>query len=127
MLNNVALLNILTSIHGHATYFPYDEFYDVFDEIPEEERTYDYTKVSEYLEEQGIDDCVPYFSNGHYVLSDYGLEPLEKLALKLIKEKSPEQILVLINMMLDITHQRSDLAEIFIHGGTSSLDMVSSI
>ena len=75
----------------------------------------------EYLDEVlDMDEYIPFFSNGQPVLSDYGIEPIFKLIRVLINENDPSQILVLINKILDVAHQRSDLPEIFIEGGSKS-------
>lgn len=77
--------------------------------------------VIEYLDEVlDMDEYIPFFSNGQPVLSDYGIEPIFKLIKVLIYEDDPNQILVIINKILDVAHQRSDLPEIFIEGGSKS-------
>jgi hypothetical protein len=43
-----------------------------------------------------------------------------------IKSKNPNEIIVTINRILDVSHQRSDLAELFIEGGSKSLDYISN-
>jgi len=163
MLENVALLDALTSIHGHTQYFPEDEFYDIFDNsesyiskqynmftndlsevTPQGEYTTwaktmyaetgnkDYLKSSwnefyEFLDEvYKIDNVVPFFNNGQPVLTDYGLQPLLDLSEILITQDDPGEIIITINKMLDISHQRSDLAELFIEGGSKSLDFISN-
>lgn len=147
---NVFKLASLTEIHGHTQHFPFDEFYDVFDygddgtersgefskwckmkfkETGDDDynRDYDFNACYEFLEEvKNIDDVTPQFSNGHHVLSDYATEPLENLCVELDIVKSPEEIIVVINKILDVTHQRSDIAELFIKGGSDSLDIISN-
>lgn len=44
----------------------------------------------------------------------------------LVNEIDVNQILILINKILNVTHPRSDLAELFIIGGSDSLTMVSN-
>lgn len=163
MIEGVVLLDALTSIHGHSQYFPYDEFYDVFnytesyqsdqynlftgelEEVtPDGEYTawakkryqetgnkdylkdYDWSSVYEYLDDvMNIDDYVPFFESGHAVMSDFGLEPLRKLVLTLLGQDRAEDIIITINKMLDVTHPRGDLAELFIKGGSKSLDFIA--
>jgi len=155
LMKNIFKLASLTEIHGHSQNFPYEEFYDVFDynESGEERngeftkwckkkqeeakddwkndedymRDYNWTVCYEFLDEvKNIDELTPQFSNGHHVLSDYATEPLEKLCIKLDVVKTPEEIIIVINKILDITHQRSDIAELFIKGGSYSLDVISN-
>lgn len=126
MVGNTAQLEALNELFGSSNVgFPHDEFYDIFN-IPKNERNYDfnedYTKLDDVYK---MDNYIPYFSNGQPVMSDYGLRPLENLCKPLLKTQNPEEIIVIINKMLDISHQRSDLCEIFIQGGTKSLDYIS--
>lgn len=149
LLDNIAKLNALTEIHGHSSSFPYDEFYDEFDYnqktgeehngqftrwVKKQNRMgkkastkYDWSSCYEFLDEVcHIDDYTPQFSNGHHVLSDFATEPLMKLAYTLCQTNDPDKIIVIINQILDVTHQRSDIAEIFIQGGSASLDYISN-
>ena len=151
ILENISKLQILTEISGHETNFPYQEFYDVFDynNKTNQENNGEFTKwckmmyrktkdekyikkyqwdtAYEFLDEvKKIDDYLPLFSNGQWVLSDFGLKPLWKLGEILVNEHDPNKILVLINRVLDVTHQRSDLAELFIQGGSKSLSYISN-
>lgn len=88
---------------------------------------YNWNSCIEFLEEvYNIDDYVPYFSNGQIVLSDFGIEPLMELLMVLIHQDSPEDIIVTINKIFDVVHQRSDLSEIFIKGGAASLNYISN-
>ena len=86
----------------------------------------DFHTIYEFLDtEYNIDDVTPQFSNDHHVLSDYATEPLLKLGVELEKQTSPEEIIVTINKILDVVHQRSDIAEIFIEGGSEALYDIS--
>jgi hypothetical protein len=64
-------------------------------------------------------------SKGRDILSDYGLQPLLKLLIELRRERLPEKKLVTIDKILNVVHQRSDIAAWFIEGGTSSLGKLS--
>lgn len=63
--------------------------------------------------------------SGHLYISDYGLEPLQKLVIELRNEKTPEQRLVTVDKMLNVVHMRSDLASWFVQGGSSALSSLS--
>lgn len=63
--------------------------------------------------------------SGHLYISDYGLEPLKKLIIKLRNEPKPEQRLVIVDKMLNVVHMRSDLASWFVQGGSSALSSLS--
>jgi len=58
-------------------------------------------------------------------ISDYGIEPLWNLAFKITKSKTAEDKLLLIDQMLNVVHQRGDLAALFIEGGSGSLSTLS--
>lgn len=151
VLENIAKLEVLTAIGGHTSDFPYYEFYDVFDynqetgderdgefsawckmkyeETGDDDYTKDYNFQAAYKfldEVKHMDDYLPLFSNGQWVLSDFGLQPLFKIGQELAENNNANEIIVLINRALDVTHQRSDLAEIFIEGGTPTLDAISA-
>lgn len=90
-------------------------------------KTDDYYNVVKFLDEvYDWDEYLPTFSNGQPLLSDYGLEPILNLIHdELINEETPEKMLVAINKILDVYHRRSDLAEIFIKGGSNSLSDIN--
>jgi hypothetical protein len=58
-------------------------------------------------------------------VSDYGLRPLMKLLYKLLNSDEPEETLTIIDKMLNVIHQRSDIAAWFVQGGSNSLDKLS--
>jgi len=146
VMENIAKLNAFTSIYGHTSYFPFEEFHNLFNHNEEtgedrggeydkwleakgldpQDHEYDFGEAYEFLDEvYKIEEFEPTFSNGQSVMSDFGLEPLRKLAAKIAVQQNPKDILVTINKILDITHMRSDLAELFIEGGTKSLDFIA--
>lgn len=64
---------------------------------------------------------------GQWRISDYALDKLYSLANDLLKTSSSDEKLVIIDTILSVTHQRSDLAALFIEGGQQSLNMLSGI
>lgn len=64
-------------------------------------------------------------SKGIDIMSDYGTQPLVDLAFELAREESLENKVVIIDKMLNIIHQRSDLAAWFIEGGSQALSNIS--
>jgi len=64
--------------------------------------------------------------NGHARMSDYGLEPLLKLLHELTMEPDSSDQLVILDRILNIVHQRSDIAGWFVEGGSRSLDKLSA-
>jgi hypothetical protein len=63
--------------------------------------------------------------SGHLYISDYGLPAIEQLAAQLYGETSPEQKVVTIDKILNVVHQRSDLASWFVEGGSRALSDLS--
>ena len=58
-------------------------------------------------------------------VSDYGLKPLQKLLFQLMKTQESKEELVLIDRMLNVLHQRSDIASWFVEGGSNALSQLS--
>ena len=63
--------------------------------------------------------------SGHLYISDYGLPAIEQLTAQLYGENSPEMKVQIIDKILNVVHQRSDLASWFVQGGSSSLSDLS--
>jgi hypothetical protein len=133
IMKNTAILRAMTAIAGHDMYFPLDTFIDVFfnddidswneykEKIGEDS---DYGAAWEYFEEIGYDEWQS-LPDGTDAISDFGIEPIEKLISKYNSNMSPEDTIVLINKILDITHMRGDLSSIFIVGGKKSLHNIT--
>jgi hypothetical protein len=58
-------------------------------------------------------------------VSDYGLPKLWSLARNLMSASSYEETVLYIDQMLNVVHQRGDLAALFIEGGSTSLSQLS--
>ena len=133
VIENYTYLDVITMFFGHTSYFDTDTFNDtvLYNDGNEDNYISDWGEAMEYIEKMGYDDVLdntlPRFSNGHDLISDYGLEPLREIVSSLMETTDPNKILVLINKALDISHQRSDLSEIFIEGGESSLNRISGV
>ena len=141
VMRNTAILGTITSIAGHTQYAPLEEFLDEFfydDEIGD----IDYDAWERYKEEEGgnsdysamieyLDSLNPPFfdwcqmPDGSDPWSDYGLDPLHEIIKEYNENKTPEEVLVLLNRALDVVHQRGDLASIFIVGGRKTLSQIS--
>jgi hypothetical protein len=63
--------------------------------------------------------------SGHLYISDYGLPAIEQLTAQLYGENSPEMKVQIIDKILNVVHQRSDLASWFVQGGSSALSDLS--
>ena len=146
MMENTAMLNAYNALNGHSENGVTEEFHMLFNgnnETQEDrggeydqwlinngedprKHEYDWNSMFEFLDEvYNVNEVIPKWSNGHDLISDYGLKPLEELVHHLSSQQDPNKILVDINKMLDITHPRSDIAELFIVGGSASLDFIA--
>jgi len=126
---NTLDLEAITELAGHSQGFPYDEFCSAFgfEKGTEEYEKYSYNNwenCSEYLSEIGFYDWCQ-LPDGSDAWSDYGMEPLYKLIKELEEQETAEQKIIVINKILDVYHQRGDLASAFIQGGSKSLNQIS--
>ena len=82
-------------------------------------------ELMEALKDVFFDYYIEDPKSGQAYISDYALDPLMDLAFKLNKEKNAEKKIVLMDRMLNIIHQRSDIAAWFVQGGRDSLMKLS--
>jgi hypothetical protein len=59
-------------------------------------------------------------------ISDYGFPRLTELAFRLNDAYDAEEKLLVCDAILNVVHQRSDMASWFVEGGTRTLDAISS-
>ena len=124
IVKNTVELEQLTAIAGHESWAPIDDFNDVFEEkIGHEVSEWD--EMSDYLDKIGFYDWA-LLPDGTEAITDYGLYPLYKLIREFRDNMSAEELLVLINRILDVTHCRGDLASLFIQGGSKALTAISA-
>ena len=82
-------------------------------------------KLYDKMKEKIFDYYLVDPKSGHLYISDYGLEPIMKLTMQLYNEDVPEKKLTLLDKILNVAHQRSDLASWFIEGGSAALSDLS--
>jgi len=63
--------------------------------------------------------------NGHWMISDYGINKLASLIHQAMMATDYEAKLLALDAMLNIVHQRSNLAAWFVQGGKGALDAIS--
>ena len=119
IIYNCCLLDTWNEINGHAYNFPEDEIEDI---LGPDFKTFEmsWSCILKKVDKE----CFPLWSNGHELISDYGLPQLWKVIEELHDEDEPKKILPLISIALNITHPRSDFSELFIIGGSKSLDKI---
>lgn len=114
MLTNLARLLAATDFSGHSQVSPSEMYNEEINYEEENEITND-DLFSDYRYGGFFD--TPYGT----AYSDYGLKPLSELGVQLINATTAEQQLLLVDRMLNVVHQRGDLASLFVEGGTNSL------
>lgn len=82
-------------------------------------------KLREVMEERFFDYYLTDPKTGHLYITDYGLNALMTLGSELYKEDVPENKVVLIDKILNVVHQRSDMASWFVQGGSAALSDLS--
>lgn len=63
--------------------------------------------------------------SGHAYITDYGYDALLKNYKLLTESKSYEEKLIILDRILNVVHQRSDMASWFVDGGSSALSNIS--
>jgi hypothetical protein len=115
-IDNIAKLSANTFLAGHASHDPISEVMEVTDLTKEQAEEILYSdEFFDYIEDY----------NGQPRISDYGLPKLEELAFELMtKAHTPEQKLIVLDKILNVVHQRSDLSNLFVEGGSGTLDVL---
>ena len=117
---NILKVTINTELAGHERTDPKEEWMEFFDGMEQEEKE----RMAEYMDEYFGDWIL---DGGQWRISDYGLKPLHKLLVQLRKEMDPSKKLPILDKMLNVVHQRSDIASWFVEGGSSALSQLSGM
>jgi hypothetical protein len=107
---NILKLYVNTELAGHTQVNPDDDFEE-----------YDYT-------EQDKEDFWDYIKEiSDYGFSDFGgrRPGLTTLLGHLRKARTPEEKVPILDQILNVVHQRSDLAALFVEGGSAALSQLS--
>ena len=116
---NTCLLSIITACMGHDQWCGIDEMVRSYELNRYQKRKLRYVFLSCKTEEFAM------FSNGQWMLSDYGIKPLNKYLFNAMAEDCYEKKIVWLDAMLNVIHMRSDLAELFVEGGSNTLSKLS--
>lgn len=115
MIENIITTNILklyvnSQLVGHTSYDPDEDFDD-----------YNYSEQ----DREDFADYIDKFSD--YAFSDFGgsRPGLYTLLQQLRKARTPEEKVPIIDQILNVVHQRSDLAAWFVEGGSRALSQLS--
>lgn len=125
MITNIAKLYANTVMSGHTPSQPNSEIAQqlslVFKGAPKvnsDDRRLPFTE-HEFNELTDLYMSDP--DTGQWNLSDYAMEPLLKLAIQIIQAKDPNEKIVLCDQVLNVVHQRGDIAKLFVKGGSLAL------
>ncbi len=113
---NTIMLEIMSSCMGHTEYCGVKEMISIY-----EPSSYYRRKLFRVFHDEDWAE----FSNRQPLLSDFALKPLNDLLFKLLSEKDYGQKIVLMDRMLNVIHMRSDLAELYVEGGSRTLSQLS--
>lgn len=109
MVENVLRISVNNLVSGHQPATPED----VLDGLVEP------------ADQEAFVDWAINTETGGWRISDYGIEPLFKLAALLTETNDPMQKLAVVDRMLNVVHPRSDLASWFVEGGSRTLLQLS--
>lgn len=107
MMELIVRLSVTNDLSAHSSRQPEDILAD-----------YDYQFTPEQIEalqEMLVDE------HGHWLVSDYGLDPLQGVYYQIFKADTAEEKLYAVDRGLNIIHQRSDLSALFVEGGQKTL------
>jgi hypothetical protein len=110
VLDNSERLRVNSILSGHSTIssrMEMEEYEDYYGKMTEEE----WLKLYDHIEH----------------VTDYGFVNLDKALLKIYNAKTPEEKLLGVDMALNVIHQSSDFAEVFIDGGSATLSKLAQL
>jgi hypothetical protein len=113
MLTNIARLRASTEMMGHTSYDVRPELEDIGYFFTDEEWK---NWMSNYFTDK----------RGGFLLTDYGLPKLEKLYGDIFTANTDEEKLYAVDKALNVIHRRSDLASMFVEGGSKTLNIIQS-
>lgn len=113
MLTNIARLRAATEMMGHTEHDVRPELADMGYEFTDEEWE---NWMSNYFVDK----------SGSWTISDYGLPKLEKIYGQIFNADTDEEKLYAIDSALNVIHQRSDLAALFVEGGVGTLNKIAN-
>ena len=113
ILHNIHKIETNSILMGHTEQSPHEYANDL--------------KNEEFAPEY-FDTDTRFFDDGkgQWRLSDSMIEKLGTYGMQLHRAKSPEEKLIIIDMVLNVVHPRSDIAAWFVEGGSETLSHLAS-
>jgi hypothetical protein len=115
LIRNILKLRVNNIIAGHTDFDPIEYIQEHHEDFNPTEKDFD-DFVFDYLYDE---------KSKQMRISDYGSPKLEKLAKDLYLSTDYNAKVRIIDQILNVVHQRSDLAELFVEGGSSILEDIS--
>ena len=112
VIENVKKIHANTILMGHTTSHP-DDILNDYEMTMNETDEHDY---SDWASDEA----------GAWRISDFALDNLVNGVLELMHVKTPEEKLQKIDFILNVVHQRSNIASWFVEGGIKGLDELSN-
>lgn len=109
----------------NTTVHPYIQSYIEENGLENLNRKELYDKLFQELKEKFWDYYIEDPKSGQAYITDFAFKPLETLIGQLFRTTKPEEKVVIIDKMLNVIHQRSDIAAWFVEGGSGALSQLS--
>jgi len=108
-----------------TTVHPYIQSFIEENDLEDADRGELYTKLFQELQQKFWDYYIEDPKSGQAYITDFAFKPLETLIGQLMRTTKPEDKVVIIDKMLNVVHQRSDIAAWFVEGGSRALSQLS--
>ena len=126
---NFAYIETITVFAGHSE-GGYGDCADAIEEVyagtEVDHMEGDCGKLFDFIDQRGFFDWCT-LPDGSDAWSDYGIKPIRNILAKLEVSAPVSEKIVAINKVLDVIHQRGDLASAFIEGGRKSCLDISNL
>lgn len=108
-----------------TTVHPYIQSYIEENSLENLNRNELYDKLFQELKEKFWDYYIEDPQSRQAYITDFAFKPLETLIGQLFRTTNPEEKVIILDKMLNVVHQRSDIAAWFVEGGSSALSQLS--
>ena len=115
IFRNTAILLSLSRLKGNIGPFPFDDILAVYPKLPSNRDV-----VKRYRYRQGLFRWV-----GYETFTDVGVQRLYEVIKEYRDDMTPEEKLILVNRLLDVTHYRGTMVKWFLEGGKETAERIS--
>jgi hypothetical protein len=121
VIRNTARIEINNGLCGRWTWDLVDDWKDKYELSPKDEK-----HIRKVINDYDYFDVKDKRMGWQWRISDYGIEPLQKICYKLLQTTDYTEKLLLVDQALNVVHQRSDLASWFVKGGEDTLNKLAN-